>query len=96
VLAQANEGIYTIEQTQDLSPERLRRFFLKGTGTRAGFVKLKPELRALVSFAKHNLRDENWGLSESFDGIFCRNVNDLLRQTDAVSDLKPDRPRAQT
>ena len=74
VLAQASEGIYTIEQTQGLSPERLRRFFLKGTGTRAGFVKLKPELRALITFAKHNLRDENWQLGESFDGIFCRNV----------------------
>jgi len=74
VLAQASEGIYTVEQTQGLSPDRLRRFFLKGTGTRTGFVKLKPELRALISFAKLNLRDENWRLSESFDGIFCRNV----------------------
>jgi chemotaxis protein methyltransferase CheR len=74
VLAQASEGIYTLEQLEDLSPERLRRFFLKGTGARAGLAKVKPELRALVSFGKHNLRDEDWRFSEGFDCIFCRNV----------------------
>src|SRR5207302_9702283 len=67
-------GIYTLEQLENLSPERLRRFFLKGTGARAGLAKVKPELRALVSFGKHNLRDEDWRFSESFDCIFCRNV----------------------
>jgi len=74
VLARASEGIYTLEQARDLSPERLQRFFLKGAGTRAGLVKLKPELRALIGFAKHNLRDESWRSSESFDCVFCRNV----------------------
>jgi len=74
VLAQAGEGIYTLEQAQDLSPERLHRFFFKGTGKHAGLVKIKPELRALVSFGRHNLRDESWQITESFDCIFCRNV----------------------
>jgi len=92
VLAQANEGIYTIEQTQDLSPERLRRFFLKGTGTRAGFVKLKPELRALVSFAKHNLPRRELGAQRKLRWYFLPQRHDLLRQTDAVSDFEPDRP----
>jgi chemotaxis protein methyltransferase CheR len=74
VLAQASEGIYALDQVQTLPPEQLRRYFLKGTGPRAGFVKVKPELRDLVTFAKNNLRDENWRFSESFDCIFCRNV----------------------
>ena len=74
VLQRASEAIYARELVQDLSPERLRRFFLSGTGAREGFVKVKPELRALVTFTKHNLRDDNWELHESFDCIFCRNV----------------------
>jgi chemotaxis protein methyltransferase CheR len=74
VLQRASEAIYARELVQDLSPERLRRFFLSGTGTREGFVKVKPELRQLVTFRNHNLRDDNWDLRESFDCIFCRNV----------------------
>ena len=74
VLQRAGEAIYARELVQDLSPERLRRFFLSGTGTREGFVKVKPELRQLVTFRNHNLRDDNWDLRESFDCIFCRNV----------------------
>ena len=74
VLQRASEAIYARELVQDLSPERLRRFFLSGTGTREGFVTVKPELRQLVTFRNHNLRDDNWDLRESFDCIFCRNV----------------------
>jgi len=74
VLQRASEAIYARELVHDLSPERLRRFFLSGTGTREGFVKVKPELRQLVTFRNHNLRDDNWDLRESFDCIFCRNV----------------------
>ena len=36
--------------------------------------QVKPELRALVSFDRHNLRDEDWRFSDSFDCVFCRNV----------------------
>ena len=74
VLAQASEGIYALEQLKDLAPDRLRRFFFRGTGSKAGLARVKPELRALVSFGRHNLREESWRLGESFDCIFCRNV----------------------
>jgi chemotaxis protein methyltransferase CheR len=74
VLQRASEGIYAKELVQDLPPERLRRFFLNGAGSREGYVKVRPELRALVTFTHHNLRDERWDLRESFDCIFCRNV----------------------
>jgi len=46
----------------------------KGSGRRAGFAKVKPELRALVHFARHNLRDRSWSFPEPFDCVFCRNV----------------------
>jgi chemotaxis protein methyltransferase CheR len=74
VLQRASEGIYAKELVQDLLPERLRRFFLNGTGSREGYVKVRPELRTLVTFTRHNLRDDHWELRESFDCIFCRNV----------------------
>ena len=74
VLAKARSGIYTAEQVSRLSQERLKRFFLKGTGARAGSVKVKPELAATVTFEPLNLLAPDWGLREKFDAIFCRNV----------------------
>ena len=74
VLQRASDGVYTVDQVKGLSPQQLRRFFLKGTGAREGMVKVTPALRALVNFTQHNLLDENWRFSERFDCVFCRNV----------------------
>ncbi|WP_019450587.1 CheR family methyltransferase [Cupriavidus sp. BIS7] len=74
VLAKARSGVYTAEQVARLSQERLKRFFLKGTGARAGSVKVKPELASTITFEPLNLLAPDWGRREKFDAIFCRNV----------------------
>ncbi|WDD95976.1 chemotaxis protein CheR [Burkholderia sp. FERM BP-3421] len=74
VLAKAESGIYTFDQVKHLSPERLKRFFLKGTGAQAGRVKVRPELRAMIRFEQLNLTDADYGIAKPFDAIFCRNV----------------------
>ena len=74
VLAQAEAGVFTREQADKLSPERLRRFFLKGTGVHAGKVRVRPELAAMVKFSQLNLLEPSYGFKEPFDAIFCRNV----------------------
>jgi chemotaxis protein methyltransferase CheR len=74
VLAKAGAGVYQFDQVKHLSPERLKRFFLKGTGAHAGMVKVRPEVRALVRFEQLNLTDRDYQLRTQFDAIFCRNV----------------------
>ena len=74
VLAKAEAGIYTYDQVKHLPPERLKRFFLKGTGAQAGRVKVRPELRAMIRFEQLNLTDADYGIAKPFDAIFCRNV----------------------
>lgn len=74
VLAKARAGVYSAEQVARLSQERLKRFFLKGSGQRAGLVKVKPELASTINFAPLNLLAPDWGIRERFDAIFCRNV----------------------
>ena len=74
VLAKARAGIFTMEQVSKLSPARLKRFFLKGTGAQAGKVRIRPEVAAMVKFEQLNLLDAKWALREPFDAIFCRNV----------------------
>ncbi len=74
VLAKAEAGIFTMEQVSKLSPQRLKRFFLKGSGAHAGKVKIRPEVAAMVKFSQLNLLDPRWVLRDPFDAIFCRNV----------------------
>jgi chemotaxis protein methyltransferase CheR len=74
VLAKAVDGIFTLEQAGKLSPERLKRFFLKGSGAHAGKVRIRPEVAAMVHFSQLNLLDPKWAFKGLFDAIFCRNV----------------------
>lgn len=74
VLAKGEAGIYSLDQVKALSQERLKRFFLKGTGQHTGLVKVRPELRSMIRFEQLNLTDADYGLRTQFDAIFCRNV----------------------
>ena len=74
VLQVAQRGVYPAD-ARGLSPERLRRHFLRGTGSNAGSIRVKPELARLVEFRSFNLMNRDWGaLGDPFDIVFCRNV----------------------
>jgi chemotaxis protein methyltransferase CheR len=73
VLATAARAVYPID-ARGLTPERLRRHCLRGTGANAGRMRIKPELTRMVEFRALNLMDEQWPLGEPFDIVFCRNV----------------------
>jgi chemotaxis protein methyltransferase CheR len=74
VLNVAAAGVYPMERVDKMSPERLKRYFLRGTGAQSGMVRLRPELRKLITFRQLNLLADQWQLSGTFDVIFCRNV----------------------
>ena len=74
VLAFAERGVYPADRVEKLSAERIRRFFLRGTGENDGSVRVRPELRSLVRFARLNLLDRDWPAGPGYDAIFCRNV----------------------
>ncbi len=73
-LGRARLGVYSEERVGRLSPERLRRFFVKAPGADAGAVRVRDELKALVTFTPLNLMDRSWPVAGPFDAIFCRNV----------------------
>ena len=92
VLAKCDAGVYQMDQVKHLSQERLKRFFLKGTGSHAGLVKVRPELRAMIRFERLNLTDRDYGLRQQFDAIFCRNVMiyfDKPTQAQVLSRFEP-------
>jgi chemotaxis protein methyltransferase CheR len=74
VLAKAEAGVYPMERVEKLPADILKRFFLKGTGKQAGLVKVRPELRALITFRQINLLDADWPIRGPLDAIVCRNV----------------------
>jgi len=74
VLDTAANGVYPLERIDKMSRERVKRFMLRGKGDRAGLVRVRPELRQLVTFKPLNLLAPSWPLNGPFDVIFCRNV----------------------
>ncbi|MDQ2746278.1 MAG: PAS domain S-box protein [Acidobacteriota bacterium] len=74
-IAFARDGLYTLNDAADVSPERLRRFFIKeGEGYR-----VRREIRELVLFAAHNLiKDAPFS---HLDLTTCRNLLIYLNRT---------------
>lgn len=74
VLAKAEAGVYPIERIEKLPDDIVKRFFLRGAGAQAGFVRVRPELRAMITFRQVNLLSDDWHIRAPLDAIFCRNV----------------------
>jgi chemotaxis protein methyltransferase CheR len=73
VLAEAARGIYTADRAAKIGGERLGRHFLRGSGAHGGQVRIRDEVRRLVTFKHLNLIGP-WPMNGPFDAIFCRNV----------------------
>ncbi len=74
VLATAQRGVYAVD-ARGLSPERLKRHFMRGKGGNEGHIRVKPELARCIEFRSFNLMSSSWAaLGEPFDLVFCRNV----------------------
>ena len=95
VLEKAKRGVYPLDQLKKIPPEQLKRFFLKGEGKNSGFAKVRPELQRLITFRRFNLLDEQWGIREKFDVIFCRNVMIYFDKSTQYEILKKMQPRMQ-
>lgn len=74
VLATARAGVYPIDRVAKLPPDVVKRFFLRGTEAEDGMVRVRQELRDMVTFRQLNLLDNNWSIRAPLDVIFCRNV----------------------
>ena len=74
VLRTAVEAIYAEDLVQPVPLDMRRRYLLRGRGDAARQVRIAPELRRMVRFARLNLMEEAYPVEQGFDIIFCRNV----------------------
>lgn len=73
VISTAAAGVYAEERCKGMDPRRVQRFFERGSGAQAGKLRVRDELRNLITFKQLNLMEE-WPMRGPFDAIFCRNV----------------------
>ena len=73
-LSVAREGVYSLNDAADVSPERLRKFFIKENGN----YKIRKEIREMVLFANHNIiKDPPFS---KLNMATCRNMLIYLNQ----------------
>jgi two-component system, chemotaxis family, CheB/CheR fusion protein len=74
-IAAAREGVYSLNDAADVSPERLRRFFSQEGEN----YRVRREIREMVLFAQHNLiKDPPFS---RLDMVTCRNLLIYLNHT---------------
>ena len=74
VLDRAASGIFPIERAEQIPPHFRKAFMLRGSGAQEGKMAARPELMAMIRFARINLSHDSYPVSGRFDLIFCRNV----------------------
>lgn len=75
VLKKANKGIYKKEEVSGVPYPLLKKYFLLGKGKNEGLLKVKDEVKKIITFRRMNLAmDEPFPIKEPLNVIFCRNV----------------------
>ncbi|KUK13263.1 MAG: protein-glutamate O-methyltransferase CheR [Synergistetes bacterium] len=69
VLEKAREGVYDIKQLQNVTAERLNKYFIKRT---QNLYEISQNIKDRVEFKKHDLLNDPF--DKEFDLILCRNV----------------------
>lgn len=74
VLQTAKAGIYPEERTDPIPLNLKKKYLLRSREKSKSLVRISPKLRSLVTFKRINFMDDDLGIAEKMDIIFCRNV----------------------
>ncbi len=74
MLEKAKDAIYHEERIMPVPIELRRRYFMRSKDPKNKTVRVIPDLRSKVRFRWLNFMNEDFGLREKMDIIFCRNV----------------------
>lgn len=74
VLEKAAQAIYPTDMAAAIPPPFRRRYVMRSRDSARHEVRIVPELRQNVQFAKLNLNDSNYPLPHAMHVAFCRNV----------------------
>ncbi|NLT51741.1 MAG: chemotaxis protein CheR [Ignavibacteria bacterium] len=74
VLEAACRGVYEESKISEIPPQIIKKYFLRSKDRSKKLVRVTPLIRNSVRFKWLNFMQEDYGLEQKFDIIFCRNV----------------------
>ncbi len=74
VLETARNAVYPEDRVVPVPPALRKKYFLRSKDRTNPRVKVAPEIRSTVKFRRLNFMDDDFGMREPLDVIFCRNV----------------------
>lgn len=74
VLEKASVAIYDENRIAPVPTDLAKKYFMRSKDKQKKLVRVIPELRKTIYFKWLNFMDQDYGINESFDIIFCRNV----------------------
>lgn len=74
VLQTAKIGIYPEERTYTIPLNLKKKYLTRSREKTKSLVRISSAVRSLVTFRRINFMDDDFGISEKMDIIFCRNV----------------------
>jgi chemotaxis protein methyltransferase CheR len=74
VLGKAMLGIYNEDMIAPVPMEMRKRYLMRSKDKSKRTVRITPDLRSKIVFRRLNFMQEKYGLDDSVDIVFCRNV----------------------
>lgn len=74
VLEHAQRAVYSHDRIGPIPPLLRKKYLLRSRDPKADQVRMDASLRSMLRFRRINFMDEDFGLQEGFQIIFCRNV----------------------
>ncbi|MBF0135709.1 MAG: chemotaxis protein CheR [Magnetococcus sp. DMHC-1] len=74
VLKKAAMGVYEMEKVAPVPMHLKKKYMLKNKNPHKPMVKMGQDLRSMIRFQQLNFMDNDYGLKERIDVIFCRNA----------------------
>jgi chemotaxis protein methyltransferase CheR len=74
MLEKAAKGVYQANKVEAIPLELKKRYFLKSKDVHNQTVRVHPQLQKSLTLNYLNLMDSVYGIKETFDVIYCRNV----------------------
>jgi len=74
VLQTAKKAIYPEDRTDPIPLNLKNKYLLRSREKAKSLVRITPLLRSMVTFRRINFMDDDFGVTEKMDIIFCRNV----------------------
>jgi len=74
VLETARRGVFPADQVIPVPDKLRRKYVMRASDPRRRDIRIVPELRSAIGFARLNLMDARYPVGEKMHLIFCRNV----------------------